>query len=135
MNTEFQRFIGKCTKAIQNAYESSPTLDEAEKLAAMFLDAQLRVGAELRSVDLDSRMKKSGLKAVKAAVYREEATRGDKKPTEAMLTALIDSSELVVGSQVQFDEVEVIRDELQNYLSVFKDAHIYFRGIAKGRFD
>lgn len=135
MQSEFQVFIDKCIKAIQDAYEASPTLDEAEKLAALFLDAQLRVGTELKSADLDARMRKSGLKAIKAAVYLEEASRGDKKPTEATLTAKIDSSELVIQEQQALDNAEVYRDELQNYLSVFRDGHIYFRGMAKGRFE
>lgn len=135
MRDEFKLFIEKCTGVIQNAYESTPTLNEAEKLAALFLDAQLKVGSKLRSVDLDSRMKKAGLKALRAAVYKEEATKGEKKPTEAMLTALIDSNDLVMQEQLSFDTAEVDKDELVNYLDVFKNAHIYFRGLSKGRFE
>lgn len=122
-------------KDIQNAYESSPTIEEAEKLAAKFLIAQLSVGAELAKADLDARMRKTGLKAVKAAVYLEAATKGDKKPSDVLIGAIVDSDKVVSETQDGFDRAEVYRNEFENYLSVFRDAHIYFRTLAKGRFE
>lgn len=132
------KFLSLCEELvndIKNAYESSPTLEEAEKLAAKFLYAQVMVGNELRQADLDARMKKSGVKAVRAAVYMAAATKGDKKPSDVMLEATVNMDELVQGEQTSFDEAEVHKDQLYNYLNVFKEAHIYFRGIAKGRFE
>lgn len=114
-------------KDIQDAYEGGVTKEDAEKFAAKFLTAQLKVGAELAKVDLDARMKKSGSKAAKGGVYLEEAARGDKKPTEATLSALVDKSKLVRDAQDALDRAEVKREELQNYLNVFREAHIFFR--------
>lgn len=133
--TSLARYLDKMEKLIKNAYESSPTIEEAEKLAGRFLEAQIIVGKELSEVDLDTRMKKSGLKSVKAAVYLEKATASDKKPSDVMLNAMVDSDKLVGDSQDAFDKAEVLKNSLENYLSVFHEAHVYFRGIAKGRFD
>ncbi len=133
--TPFQKFCEELTKDIQNAYESSPTLDESERLAAKFLNAQIQVGSELARADLDSRMRKSGVKAVKAAVYMENATKTDKKPSDVLLQAMVDMDQIVMNEQKSFDTAEVYKNELENYLSVFRDAHIYFRTIAKGRFE
>ncbi len=120
---------------IEKAYEEGVTLEHAERLAAKCLSIQIQLSAQLSNADLDSRMKKSGLKAIKAVVYMKAATSGDKKPTEAMLTAIIDSDELVLGEQNRFDEAEVLRNQLENAYDICKEAHIYFRGIAKGRFE
>ena len=130
-----KQFIDKCTAIIQKAYEESPTLEEAEKYAALFLDAQIRVGTELAKVSLDARMRKSGTKALKASVLLDAATKGEKKPADSLLTAIVDSDPMVMESQNGLDKAEIATDELHNYLSVFKEAHVYFRGIAKGRFE
>ncbi len=119
---------------IKAAYESGVTMEEAERLAGEFLSAQITVAEHLRNKDLDARMRKTGLKALKAAVYLDEVKKNEKKPTEAALTAVIDSSDLVVGEQGAFDEAEVDRDQFQNYLNIFNQAHHYFRAISKGSF-
>lgn len=131
----FEKLCKKLEEKIANAYEAGVSLEEAEKLAGEFLFAQLAVSTELKKADLDSRMRKSGVKAIRAAIYLDAATKGEKKPTEAALTAMLDSNELVVGEQKSFDEAEVERDSLERYYSIFREAHVYFRGIAKGRFD
>jgi len=128
-------FYKELEQDIRNAYESSPTIEEAEKLAAKFLAAQMALSADLKQVDLDSRMKKSGLKAIRAAVYLQKASEGDKKPSDVMLNAMVDSDPVVGESQLSFDKAEVSKNHLENYLSVFHEAHIYFRGLAKGRFE
>ena len=120
---------------IKEAYESGVSLEQAERLAAKFLSAQITVGEELQVADLNARMRKSGLKALKAAVYLDSASKGDKKPSDIMLNAIVDSDKMVNDEQNALDEAEVSRNALDNYLSVFREAHIYFRSIAKGRFE
>lgn len=122
-------------KIIQNAYENGITLDDAERLAARFLHAQLKVSTELSRLELDSRMRKSGLKAVRAAVYLEEATKGDKKPSDVMLQAIVDRDKMVQDEQDAFDRAESSKNELERIYSVYQNAHIYFRGVAKGGFN
>ena len=131
----FEEFCESLSNKIVNAYEGNITIDDAEKLAAEFLYAQMRVSAELKKHDLDARMRKSGLKAVKAAVYTEACSKADKKPTESMLEHMINMHELVSNEQNELDKAEVDRDGLERYYNVFREAHLYFRGIAKGRFE
>jgi hypothetical protein len=120
---------------IKNAFESGVTLDEAERLASEFLYAQSQIAEALRVQDLDARMRKSGLKAVKAAVYLDEASKTDKKPSDVMLQARVDMNDLVSSEQKSFDQAEVDVEYLHNLFSICKEAHVHFRGIAKGRFD
>lgn len=120
---------------IKQSYESGVTMTEAEKLAARFLHAQMVVAEKLRNQDLDARMRKSGIKAVKAAVYQDEARKVDKKPSDTYLNSLVDMSDLVQGEQGRLDEAEVDRDLLQNYYNIFREAHIYFRTVSKGSYE
>ncbi len=135
MNKQLSALCMDLTQDIKNAYEGGVTLDAAEKLAAKFLYGQIQVAEALQGLDLDARMKKTGLKAVKAAVYMDAATKGDKKPTEAALAAIVDRDELVTSSQVLFDEAEVEKQALEHYYNIFRESHIYFRGVSKGRFE
>lgn len=125
-------FCKELETQIISAYETSVTIEEAEKLAAKFLHAQMLIADELKVKDLDARMRKSGVKAIKAAVYMENATKGDKKPSDVMLGSIVDMSELVQNAQTGFDEAEVDADSLRNYLNIFKEGHIYFRNVARG---
>ena len=128
-------FIEECTKIIELAYTEGVTIGDAEKYAAKFLHAQILIANELKEVDLDARMRKSGVKAIRAAVYLEEVKKNEKKPSDTLLEAIVNSTKLVQDEQDAFDASEVKRNELDNYLNVFKDAHIYMRGIAKGKYE
>ncbi len=135
MTNEFTAFCETLTKEIKEAYEVGVSLEHAEKLAAKFLHAQLIVGEQLRTVDLDARMKKSGVKAIKAAVYLEAATKTEKKPSDVMLDAIVNTNELVMGEQKLLDTAEVNKAALENHLNVFRESHIFFRGVAKAKFE
>jgi len=133
----FEDFCADLEAKIQATYQEGVTMEEAEKLAAEFLNAQLQVSKELKRADLDARARKSGVKAIRAAIYLEILQKNGegKKPTEAAMAATIDSDKIVIGEQQSLDEAEVNRAELERYYDVFLNSHIYFRGIAKGSFN
>jgi len=120
-------------KLIQSAYEDSLTMDEAEKLAGNFLHAMLQVSSELSKADLDARTRKSGVKAVRAAMYLGIVQSAEgKKPTEAQIGAMTDTNPLVSSEQSALDSAEVLKGELERFYDIFNQAHIYFRQVSKG---
>lgn len=135
MNKKFAGLVEELTQVIQNSYESSVTIEEAEKLAGRFLHAQIIVSEELRRADLDARMKKSGLKALEAGTYLDGALAGEKKPSDVLLNATVDSNDLVKVARKEYDTAEVEKSALLNYFGIFKEAHIFFRGVSRGRFE
>lgn len=126
--------IKRLETKIKDSYEQGVTADEAEKLASEFLHAQMMIAAELRNLDLDARMKKSGVKAIRAAIYLDICSKADKKPTESQIAALIDTDKVVGTEQQAFDQAEVDRNELERYYDIFGNGHIHFRTVAKGSF-
>lgn len=120
---------------IKQSYEQGITLDEAEKLASEFLYAQLQISAELTKYDLDSRLRKNGVKSIRAAIYLDIVQKSDKKPTEAQIGAMIDADKIVQDEQQAYDQAEVSKAELDRYYDVFQNAHVHFRTVAKGRFE
>lgn len=132
---KFREMVQELETLIEKTYEEGVTLDDAEKLAAQFLHAQLAVSGELTRADLDSRMRKSGVKAIRGAVLLDLMKASDKKPADSVLTATIDTDTIVVSEQEAFDKAEVDKAELERLYDVFGNAHIYYRGIAKGKFE
>lgn len=120
---------------IQRSYTEGVTVGEAEKLAGQFLHAQMQVSEHLKKVDLDAKMRKTGVKAVRAAIYMEAATKDPKKPSDVMLEAIVNLNDVVQAEQTSLDEAEVNRDNLERYYNIFRDAHVHFRTIARGKFD
>ena len=130
----FKELNNRLEECIKQSYEEGISMVQAERLAGEFLYAQMKVSDELKKADLDSRMRKSGVKAIRASVYLDECQKSDKKPTESTLASLIDSNSTVLSEQTDLDEAEVSRDELRRILDVYTNAHIHFRAIAKGGF-
>lgn len=130
----FTKLCEQLEAKIQKTYEEGTTLEEAEKLAAEFLGAMMKVSSELKAKDLDSRMKKSGVKAVRAAAYLDIVQKTEKKPTETQIASMIDTDDLVSNEQYGLDKAEVERDDLKRYYDIFQNAHVFYRGVAKGSF-
>jgi hypothetical protein len=120
---------------IETAYEQGVSVSEAEKLAAKTLVIRIELSQELKRVDLDSRMKKHGVKVTRADAYMTELKKHDKKPVESFLDATITMDGNVIEAEHDYAKADVQRELIQNYLDIFKDAHIYFRGIAKGIYE
>jgi len=117
---------------IVNAYTEGASLEDAEKLAGKFLYAQMQVSSDLSSADLDARMRKSGVKAVRAAVYMDACSKAEKKPTEGQLDHMLNISDLVGNEQDSLDKAEVLKAQLERFYEVFQQAHVYFRQISRG---
>ncbi len=122
-------------KIITSAYEEGVTLPEAEKLAARFLGAQMMISEALAVEDLNARMSKNGYKTMRAKVYLDTVQASDKKPTEAQIAAQIDTDSSVATAQNVYERSESRAEALQRYFEIFRDGHIYMRGIAKGKYE
>ena len=131
----FKQLCAELEISMQEGYEPGVTLERAERLASRFLTAMLQTSTELTGADLDSRMRKTGVKTIRAAVYLDCATKGEKKPTEAALAAMVDLDKTVIEEQNAYDQAEVSKAELQRYYDIFREAQLTFRGISKGKYE
>lgn len=125
-------FMAVLEEKIKNSYEVSLDLSEAEKLASEFLYAHMVLTREYQRVSLDARMRKAGLKSIKASVYLAEAGQGEKKRSDVLLNALVDVSAIVATSQEAFDTSETTAELIQGWINVVQQGHIHFRQMSKG---
>ena len=131
----FKELCKELEAKIVESYERGVTLEEAEKLASEFLGALIKLSSELKKAGLDSRMRKRGFKAIKSAIRKEEIKKHDKKPTEGQLEDLVNTDELCLNEEKAMDESLENKEELQRYYDIFREAHIHYRGISRGKFE
>jgi hypothetical protein len=119
-------------KAIQQAYEEGVSLEDAERHAARCLDAQIGLNEVIQTSALDARLKKNGYKTLRASNYLAIVQASDKKPTEAAIDATLSTTPEVTAAEDAYQTAEIETEALKRYFDIFRDAHIYFRGVAKG---
>lgn len=129
---DYKELSEQLKQHLKDSSENGTSLELAERLAAKFLYAETITAEELSKKSLDARMKKSGNKAIRSAVYLNIVSSSEKKPTEAQISAMLETDEDVGKQQTLLDEAEVQLAELQNYYDIFNNGHIYYRGVAKG---
>lgn len=127
--------FGELVEIVKEAHTTGVTMDQAEKYAARFLGAQLTIAAELAGLDIDARMKKNGMKAAKAQAYLDICRASDKKPSDVYIEQEVTLNSTVCTTVDMFDRADARKENLTLYLGIFKDAHVYFRGIAKGTYN
>ena len=129
----FKEYCQQLEDVITTSYNRGTNSTDAESFAAQFLQAQIKISQELAKADMDSRTRKSGIKAVRAAVYLDIVQNSDKKPTEAQLSAQVDTNEIVQSEQNEYDKAEVSVAELERYYNIFRESHLYYRALMKER--
>lgn len=134
MNKELKAFCSKLEIKIIDIYKHRLSMEDAEKLAAEFLHAEIIMSEAITTADLDTRTRKTGLKAIRAAVYLAEVQKNDKKPSDNLLNAIVDTNSDVAEAQDEYDRAEVAKLELERHYDIFHNGHLFARTVAKGSF-
>ncbi len=130
-----EKELNSLKKSIESAYQEGVTIPQAEKLASKTLLVRMQLADEIQCNDLDARMKRQGVKAVRGQEYTRIATASDKKPTETAIESQINTSELVIDAENEYAIADTAKDRLQLYSGILADAHIFFRYTARGTFE
>lgn len=126
--TTYQELI----QSLETTYQGGITLGEAEKLAAKALFVMDQLSRELVTKEGDRRLRKAGVKAIRAAIRIAEVKKYDKKPTESQLEDVLNTSEIVLAEESAFDSAEVDSEAYERMYSIAKEIHVYYRGVARG---
>jgi hypothetical protein len=122
-----KQFIADLELKVRDSYGQGISGQGAQDLAGEFLAAMFQLSDLMGDADLDTRMRKSGLKAVRAGVYMEAATADVKKPSDTFLNELVAAHPHVLELQKAYDEAEVELAELERVFGILKECHVHFR--------
>lgn len=129
--TKYQQLI----KEVDAVNDQGITIDHAERVAGLALSTMNELSEQLAVTDKARRMRKAGLKAIRAITRQEEIKKHDKKPTESQLDDVLTLNGMVQKEEDGFDEAEVETELLERQFGISKESHLYFRSISKGRFE
>ena len=128
MNKAYEELV----EIIQKCTEEGITISAAEGYAGKALFVMNSLSEALAEADRDRRMRKRGVKSIRAAIRTEEVKKHEKKPTESALEDVLNLNKIVAEQEEAFDDAEVKTEELERQFGIAKESHIYFRAVSKG---
>jgi hypothetical protein len=133
MNEDLQRMIDNCLKALTEAHEGRYLPEKAERTAALFLDAQMRLADVVSSAEFKRQMAKNELERISAEKYFfiKNGSSSDKKVTEATLDHAIARDADVFKVKEELARADSDQKKWQHIMNIMSNGHIYFRNVGK----
>ncbi len=132
--SDIENLISECFTEMQSASREKYDSDRADKTAALFLMAQMKLSLLIEEVEMKAKNSKNEISRVEAEKYFEYKTNNvDKKITENMMVNYIAKEASIVDSKTECAKHEANLKKWNYVLSTLKDGHIYFRNIGKAK--
>lgn len=132
--------VSQVSTELRKAHKSQYDVQEAERTAALCLDAQEKLVYFLSEAELIAKERKMNIESVEGDrylfyKYSYKIDGKEAKLSDAVAQKLVDKDEDVLKAKREQIEAEANFSKWRNLFGILKDAHIFFRGIAKGKAD
>jgi hypothetical protein len=132
--SDLEKLIEECFNEIATSSRDKYDVDKADRTAALFLLAQMKLSFLIEEVELRARHAKNEITRIEGEKYFDFKTSGgDKKITENMLTNHIAKEPDIVSAKLECAKQEAALKKWNYVLSTLKDSHIYFRNLSKNK--
>jgi hypothetical protein len=133
-HSDIEKVIDECFSEITAASREKYDTDKADRSAALFLVAEMKLSFLIEEIELRARQAKNEISRVEGEKYFEfKATSGDKKITENMLQNYLAKEPDIVGAKLECATQEAAIKKWNYLLASIKDGHIYFRNLSKNK--
>jgi hypothetical protein len=133
-NSDVESIITECLEAMKTASRDRYDSEEADKTAALFLVAQMKLSFLVEEIEIKTKGSKNDISRVEAEKYFEyKNDNSDKKVTENMIVNSVAKDPDVVQSKQDFIRQEATLKKWNYILNILKDGHVYFRNIGKNK--
>jgi len=132
--SDIEGIIEKCFNEIQEASRAKYDADMADKTAALFLVAQMKLSLLIEEVELKAKNAKNEITRIEGEKYFEYKTsQADKKITENMAASYVAKEPDIVQARLECATQESNLKKWTYLLNTLKDSHIYFRNLSKNK--
>lgn len=132
--SDVEIIIENCFNEMQEASRSKYDVEKADKTAALFLVAQMKLSFFIEDVEMKAKSAKNEITRIEGEKYFEYKTaNADKKITENMLASYVAKESDIVNARKEFALQEANLKKWNYLLAVLKDGHIYFRNLTKNK--
>lgn len=122
----------KISKELRAVHEGNFDEKRAIRAAALALKIQMDLAELLPEVEAQAKGQKNDLEIVESEVYFDQSIRpGDKKPSEAALKHLVTKADQTKIAHLKMVESEKKSKRWNIVLGTVREAHIFFRTLAK----
>lgn len=132
--TDVEALIEQCFDETSAASREKYDSDKADRTAALFLTAQMKLSNLIEEVELASRNAKNEISRIEGEKYFEiKESDSAKKITDKMTESYVAKHADIVEAKKSFAIHESSLKKWNFILSCLKDGHIYFRNIGKNK--
>lgn len=126
--------ISQCFEAMSNASMEKCEADKADKTAALFLIAQMKLSFLIEEIEMKAKGSKNDITRIEGEKYisfKEE--NSDKKITENMLTSFLAKEPAIIAAKKDCVQFESTLKKWNYILDTLKNGHVYFRNLSKNK--
>lgn len=132
--SDIEKLVEECFNEISASSRDKYDTDRADRTAALFLAAQMKLSFLIEDVELRARHAKNEITRLEGEKYFDFKTSGgDKKITENMLTNHVAREPDIVAAKLECAKQEAALKKWNYVLATLKDSHIYFRNLSKNK--
>lgn len=127
------KLIGAISVEVNSAHKEKYDQEEAEKTAALCLEAQIELAEFLSDSEFLAKESKAEVERKESEQYFYYKGKAVGKTSDAALKQEVArDKEVLAAKKTQF-QAEADYNKWRNLFGFLKDAHHYFRGVAKGK--
>ena len=132
--SDVEKLLDECFAEIEASARSKYDADKADRTAALFLAAQMKVSFLIESVELKARQAKNEITRIEGEKYFTQKTSSSvEKKTENMLASLVAKDGDVVNAKNECATQEASLKKWNYVINTLNSAHVYFRNISKNK--
>lgn len=131
--SDVEEVLEKCFEEISLSSREKYDADKADRTAALFLAAQMKVSFLIEEVELAARHAKNEIVRIEGEKYYDIKNNhtGDKKITENMMASQVAKEPDIVQAKKNCAEKEASLKKWMYLIGTLKDSHVYFRNLSK----
>ena len=135
LTEEIESLIEKCFQAMASASLERMDGEKADRNAALFLVAQMRLSSVIEEVEMKAKGAKNEIARVEGEKYFEYKVAGGSggKVTEAMLVNSVAKDIEIVKVKEECARQEATLKKWGYVMNTLKDGHVYFRNVGKNK--
>jgi hypothetical protein len=130
---ELENLITFCINELNIAQSEPYSPEKAERTAAAFLSANMKLAYFISDVELRAKRSKAEISRLEAEAYFAAKIAADKKITESALQQIIAKDPTVVEAKNQNCEFEAEQKKYNYLMQTLNSGHLYFRSICKNK--
>jgi len=132
--SDIEKVVDDCFAEISAASREKYDADKADRSAALFLVAEMKLSFLIEDVELRARQAKNEISRIEGEKYFEFKTvESEKKITENMLTNYVAKDPDIVSAKLECAKHEAALKKWIYLLNTIKDGHVYLRNLSKNK--